>query len=193
MKYYNFKNNKEVDGQSIIHAINLLPGNELIGAEVGVGTAQNFCTILQNCPRISKLYGIDAYLPYIDYLKIEYDGKPAYEVDEKQIHLNKMLAMHNIEFSGFKEKVAFYIDDSCNVVHDIADSELDFIFLDTYLTIEQVASDIKEWYPKVKTGGLFSGHDWNSDAVQISLFEFMKNNNIQANLSIFDNTWAFIK
>jgi hypothetical protein len=192
MDYYNFKN-KSVDGQSIIHTINLLPGTSLIGAEIGVGTAQNFCTYLQNCPRIETLYGVDAYLPYTDYLKIQYDGLPAYTIDEKQIDLVKLTAMHNIEFSGYKEKVKFYMEDSSIAVDKIADNELDFIFIDTYLTDIQITTDLIQWYPKVKTGGLFAGHDWDSDAVKYSVFNFMKTNNILANLSVFDNTWAFIK
>ena len=38
--------------------INLL-GKELVGAEVGVFRAVSFCTLLQNCPNIKKLFGKD--------------------------------------------------------------------------------------------------------------------------------------
>lgn len=186
-------NSKAVDGQSIIHLINLLPGTSLVGAEIGVGTAQNFCTYLQNCPRISKLYGVDSYKPYVDYLKIQSDGQPATIVDEKQIDFIKLTAMHNIKFSGYFDKAVLYIEDSSTAVNKINDSELDFIFIDTYLTANQVKNDLEQWYPKVKTGGIFSGHDWNSNDVQQSIFNFMKNNKITSHLSVFDNTWVFIK
>jgi hypothetical protein len=193
MNYFYTFNSKLVDGQSIIHLINTLPGDSLVGAEIGVGTAQNFCTYLQNCPRISKMYGVDSYQPYFDYLKIEYDGEPAYFVDEKQIDFIKVTAMHNIKFSGHADKVIFFNEDTNSAVNKIINNELDFIFIDTYLTNDQVRSDLIQWYPKVKKGGVFAGHDWSSDAVRHSVFNFMKNNNIQSHLSVFDNTWVFIK
>ena len=190
--FYAF-NSKSVDGQSIIHLINTLPGNSLVGAEIGVGTAQNFCTYLQNCPRIGKMYGVDSYQPYLDYLKIQYDGTPAYAVDDRQIDFIKLTAMHNIKFSGHADKVVFFNEDTSIAVNKINDEELDFIFIDTYLTDNQVRNDLTEWYPKVKKGGVFAGHDWDSDIVQQSIFNFMKNNNIKSHLSVFDNTWVFIK
>ena len=76
--FYDFKDCKS-DVQSIVHVINLL-GKELVGTEVGVFRAVSFCTLLQNCPNIKTLFGIDSYKPYTDYLKEPYDGSPAYSI-----------------------------------------------------------------------------------------------------------------
>ena len=46
--------------------------------------------------------------------------------------------------------------DSNEAAKHIDDDSLDFIFLDAYLTGEQVKNDLEVWYPKVKTGGIFS-------------------------------------
>jgi len=52
---YDFTN-AQFDVKSLIHAINL-HGENLIGLELGILRAESFCTLLQNCPNIKKLYG----------------------------------------------------------------------------------------------------------------------------------------
>ena len=55
---------------------------------------------------------------------------------------------------------------------EIDDVSLDFIFLDAYLDYESTMRDLETWYPKVKTNGLFTGHDWHSPTVQKAVTEF---------------------
>jgi SAM-dependent methyltransferase len=40
------------------------------------------------------------------------------------------------------------------------DESLDFVFLDASHKYEDVKADMEAWYPKVKPGGIFSGHDY---------------------------------
>ena len=44
----------------------------------------------------------------------------------------------------------------------IADQTFDFIFLDADHTYDHVIYDLTAWYPKLKTGGIFVGHDYDS-------------------------------
>ncbi len=186
-------NTKDADGQSLIHLINLVCPDEAIGIEVGVFTAETYCTILQNCPNLKTLYGVDNYKPYIDYLKEPYDGTPSYYCDEKTIDFVEHIATHNIEWSGQKEKSTMIKQDS-SVAKEIFDNEsVDFIFIDTYLSLEQAENDLADWYPKLKVGGIFAGHDWNSTVIQKAVNEFRDANSITKRLSVFDNTWIWIK
>lgn len=189
--YYNFKD-AQTDIKSLIHLINL-QGKNLIALELGVFRAESFCTILQNCPNVKELHGIDNWLPYVDYLKEPYDGTPAYEIDTKTIKHIKLNALHNIEFSGYKNKAFIYEKDSNDCVNDFANNYFDFIFLDTYMTYEQAQKDVHYWYPKLKTGGLFTGHDWNNSAIQQAINEYRKKYNISSLMSTFDNSFAWIK
>ena len=41
------------------------------------------------------------------------------------------------------------------------DASLDFVFIDAAHDYDNVLLDIKSWYPKVKVGGVISGHDYS--------------------------------
>ena len=92
-----------------------------------------------------------------------------------------------------KDKIRFLEMDSNNALSHIKDDELDFIFLDAYLSKEQAVQDLEAWYPKVKKGGLFSGHDYFSPMVYESVSEFRTKNNIDNLMSTYDNTFVWVK
>jgi hypothetical protein len=61
------------------------------------------------------------------------------------------------------------------------DNSIDFIFVDGSHEYEDVKDDIISWYPKVKTGGMLSGHDYSEawpgvkKAVQECFSDFIVN------------------
>ena len=196
--YYDFTD-AQTDIKSIIHAINLLykgpdiHPNGLVGAEIGVFRAESFMTILHNCPNVTKLHGVDTYVPYADFLKDEPDGQPAFVFDKKSVEYIKLTSYHHQEFSGCKEKIVFHEMDSNDAAKEIEDESLDFIFLDACMTGEQAYNDLEVWYPKIKSNGLFAGHDWNSLEVQDAILKFRGRKDIRGDWSRYDNTWAWIK
>ena len=64
---YDFSNSL-TDIRSVVHLIGM-HGNNLKGLELGVDRAQSHCTLLQACPNIDLLIGIDNWKPYTDYLR----------------------------------------------------------------------------------------------------------------------------
>jgi hypothetical protein len=95
-----FFTDKNIFGQSLIHLINLyLPKNSTI-VELGTGFGTTASMFAQNCPNIKKIYTVDPYLPYTTSW-VE-DGIP---FGEKEIDNAKIIAKHNFDFSGFKEKI----------------------------------------------------------------------------------------
>ncbi len=190
----NMREGEEVwpDIKSIIHCINL-HGDNLVGAEIGVHLGQSFLTLLQTCPNISKLYGVDPYVPYVDYLKEDGQSYDPMVVDEKEIEYIKLVSYHNQKFSGHKDKIVFYEMDGNAASKKVKDKSLDFIFIDSYCSFEQAKNDIKVWYPKVKDGGIFAGHDWNMPLVRLAVTKFRENENIKSRMSTYDDTWIWYK
>ena len=189
---YDFTDNKKSDIQSLVHLINFL-GNDLVGLELGVSKGESFMTLLHNCPNIKVLHGVDSYKPYTDFLKDPYDGNAAHVVGYKEIDLDKSIAMNFFKFSGMGEKIRIHETDSEEALQRIDDESLDFIFIDTYMTYEQAYRDFNSWYPKLKNGGLFSGHDWTASAVQRAVSEFRQQLNIQNTMSCFDQCFCWYK
>lgn len=145
------------DVSDLILAINTL-GDDLVGLELGVFRGHSLMTILNFCS-IKKLYGIDSWRPYADFLKIIPDGKPSQSLTIEQQEINKFLTYHSIKYSKQKEKVEIIEKDSLEAVKQIPDNSLDFIFFDAMLTEKQCYEEAKAYYPKIKKGGFFTGHD----------------------------------
>ena len=70
--------------------------------------------------------------------------------------------------------VELVYDTSTNFAKTIEDESLDFVFVDGDHSYEATLADIQNYWPKVKKGGLFSGHDINLDAVDRAVKEFFK-------------------
>ena len=49
---------------------------------------------------------------------------------------------------------------SLEAVGRFADGSLDWVFIDAFHEYDAVTADILAWYPKLKPGGLLSGHDY---------------------------------
>jgi len=61
---------------------------------------------------------------------------------------------------GYRERAIMLRDTSEEAVKLFADGCLDFCYIDgNHALVDQ---DIKLWWPKMKSGGLFAGHDWDS-------------------------------
>jgi hypothetical protein len=125
---------------------------ECIGAEIGVGCGI-FSEFLLNSKIFKKLYSIDAWNDSIqDYSYL--DGRPLIK-DKHNEYLDSIKRL-----SPFKNKSEIIIKTSeeANILFE--DESLDFVFIDANHTYDYVKQDLNLWYPKVKKGGIFSGHDY---------------------------------
>lgn len=61
------------------------------------------------------------------------------------------------------------VKDIINIIKSISwdaaslysDQSLDFVFIDAGHDYESVFKDLNAWYPKIKNGGIFAGHDYH--------------------------------
>lgn len=51
---------------------------------------------------------------------------------------------------------------SLEAAKQFKDDSLDFVFLDASHEYEDIMADLEAWYPKVRPGGLFAGHDYHA-------------------------------
>lgn len=64
-------------------------------------------------------------------------------------------------------------------------TSVDMIFIDAAHDYESVKNDLKAWWPKLKSGGTFAGHDWHysQDGVQRAVKEFCQLHNLPIRIS----------
>jgi hypothetical protein len=53
------------------------------------------------------------------------------------------------------------------------DNSLDFVFIDAAHDYENVKADIIAWLPKIKVGGVISGHDYQHEPVRKAVYEIL--------------------
>lgn len=60
-------------------------------------------------------------------------------------------------------KVVILRGPSFEMAKHVRNGELDWVFIDANHCFEAVTADMNAWWPKVKVGGVFSGHDYGHD------------------------------
>jgi hypothetical protein len=68
---------------------------------------------------------------------------------------------------------------SWSAADQFKDDSCSFVFIDAGHSYESVIKDLNAWYPKIKFGGIFAGHDLIGEGVQKALGEFCSKNNIK--------------
>jgi hypothetical protein len=57
-------------------------------------------------------------------------------------------------------RVTFIHDDTLKAAQQSLPESLDFVFIDAGHQYEEVKADLEAWFPKVRKGGVVSGHDY---------------------------------
>jgi predicted O-methyltransferase YrrM len=177
---------KNIFGQSLIHLINLnLPKDPVI-VELGTGYGTTACMIAQHCPNIKKIYTVDPYIPYTT--SWVGNGMP---FGKKEIDNAKIIAKHNVEFSGFKEKIELLNIKSDSALSMFDDESIDLLFYDATQTVEIAYKDIFSWYKKIKRKGIISGHCWG--VLNAGILKFKNTIDSDSVLSVYDDVWVWQK
>jgi len=119
-------------------------------AEIGVFRGENFQLMIEHKPEVAiavDLWKDDGNIARNDC------GFTQEQLDE-QFECFRASVMN-------KPFVDFYRDYSENVAKDFEDNYFDLIYIDADHTYEGCKADIEAWYPKMKSGGFFTGDDYS--------------------------------
>lgn len=137
-----------------------------IGAEIGVMRGKTTGTILRNC-RDLYLYAVDLWAPVPN----EVGGGTQY----KNWNFADIKKSFNKSINHFRSRVTILEGLSWEMAEKVKDGELDFVFIDADHEYESVVKDIKAWMPKLKPGGMMSGHDAHFEGVLKAVNELIPN------------------
>ena len=104
--------------------------------------------------------------------KITFD---TYDIFDKDVAKNNMTGGMNDDAEEEARKNLLPVKDFVNIFKlssieaskKYKDESLDFVFIDGSHIYKHILEDINHWYPKVKKGGILSGHDLNKNAPQV--------------------------
>jgi len=171
-----------------VSANGLLPyvtalGDNLVGCELGVCLAYTLRYFLDQTTKISKVYAIDAYQPFMDHW-----GMVTQEmVDRWKNYATALL-------TPYQDRVIMLEMDSVAAAEHIADAELDYIFIDGDHSYDAVCKDLRAYWSKVKPGGIFAGHDWNLPDVYRAVTDFRTEYGIDTEIQFCEkNVWFWYK
>lgn len=117
------------------------------GAEIGVCTGRYSRILLETIPGV-QLLGVDPYRPYKGYTDFRRKGTH---------DTNLSLAREATgEFPNYTLMLAFGHEGA----QWVPDESLDFVFIDGNHQYPDVKIDVNDWAPKVRKGGIVSGHDY---------------------------------
>ena len=167
-----------------------IPGNSFWGAEIGVWKGHNAAMLLEAFPSL-LLYCVDPWDAGGDHVSMP-------DVDPE------MFAAAKAEFLRLTDRyhdrrhvLPFTSNEASRVVKD--DARLTFVFIDGDHTYESVWRDLHLWYPKLRNGGLMSGHDYNwKDAetgdlvVRQAVDEFARDHGYKVGV-VPGQVWWFLK
>jgi hypothetical protein len=184
LKEKNLWETRYISAIGLIPKINNIDNDEILGLEIGVCRGENIIKIIESCKKIKTIDGVDPYKPYHDPNGGlgEVEIKKMFEVCEK-----------NLKEYG-QNKINLHVMTSIEFSHKVPNQHYDYIFIDGDHSQEEVYKDMVSWYPKLKTNGIFSGHDIHLQEVQKALRNFMIENNIKKNVYTCQHSvWWFKK
>lgn len=128
-----------------------------VGAELGVFAGELSARLLLR--EDIGLYMVDSWIEHGDGKYAESGDFHATLTQAQQDNYMRM-ALSATEFA--KSRRTVIRKDTKAAAGEIKGGSLDFVFIDADHSYEGCKADLDAWYPKLKDGGLLSGHDYNN-------------------------------
>jgi len=147
------------------------------GVEIGVCEGEYSKVILGNS-KLSVLYSIDPWMPTDP--KKWLIGKNNVPLNEQEKRYGDVI--NKLEKYGERSRIMRMLSEEAS--SHFEPESLDFVYIDGNHSYEMIKLDLELWWPKVKIGGIFGGHDYLNGIVRETDFgvkkavdEFVKTTN----------------
>jgi len=150
----------------LVSLANLFP-EDAVMAEIGIFEGESTSIFL---PKVKKIYCVD---PWCDVLSFETKQDIGGSWCFEDVYNSFMRRLGN------NEKLVVLRMASVKAA-EVVDEPLDVVYIDGDHRYEGVKSDILAWMPKIKEGGILSGHDYRQrDGVRQAVNELLKDKEIK--------------
>lgn len=164
----------------IIPYINRIKSESIIGAEVGSLKGESAFTLLEFCPKISKLYVIDHFEGHKDYELVR---------TQEDMEKHEKILRHNLV--PYSNRYELIKEDSVEGSKKIQSDILDFVLIDGDHTTEGIRRDLDAYYPLVKSKGYVFVHNCNSQTVMNGIKKYREDNKIRLPINTSKNFVCF--
>jgi len=152
-------------------------GEKIDAIEIGTFEGKNAKDMLDNL-NIKRLHLIDPWEEYGEY-----------EIEKTQRRLNKAYEKTKRRLELYNYKIHYLKDYSSNVVNKF--SSVDFIYIDGNHSYKYVLEDCRNYWDKVKDGGILAGHDISMVEVLNAVQDFCKEKNLH--FQVAGQDWWIVK
>ena len=121
-----------------------------VGVEVGVHLGHFSDTILNEW-KGKKLWLVDPWKHLDDYLD---------SFNASDAVMQRRFERTQIRLRPWQKKVRYLRELSVKAAKHFDKESCDFVYIDGNHSFSHVQEDLRLWYPKVKRGGVFAGHDY---------------------------------
>ena len=118
------------------------------GAEIGVYRGDYSLALCEGIPGL-RLICVDRWCPYVS-------GKSGKTIFRSSIPAYKEAQTRLALYDATLVKL-----DSLLAAKDVPDKSLDFVYIDADHWFQAVVADLAAWVPKVRSGGVVAGHDYD--------------------------------
>lgn len=174
-----------MDYVSTLHLVTYISRlkGDVTGVEIGTCRGEGAYLILEKCPNVKKIYTIDPYVEYMDWI-----GVIKQEILDKQEEIAKK------NFEEFGDRVEMIRSTSEEAVVRFEDNSLDFVFIDGDHSEQHVYNDMMKYYPKLKKGGIFAGNGYVFESVKVGIKKFQNETKVRTPIQKGgQSTWFFYK
>lgn len=134
-----------------------------LGAEIGVLNGRLTARLLKNHPTL-RLFAVDLWAV---------SGVGSGQYDNYDFKRHKL--GFDLNTAPYQRRLTVLRGYSWKMADKVRDNVLDFIFIDADHAYESVVKDIRAWAPKLRSGGMITGHDIHFTGVRRAVDELIPN------------------